>query len=142
MTPDGREPSAASSPVPPEHAADSPWGSLHHHPDGDVDIDGNRRGLERLASILSRCAADSSEAREYRSAGGAVSDLRELMRGHGSYSIEGINLLDQPRPVRGQVRGFGPWMREKLFLFGCALVVFVVATLLLLGVGVVLGRFD
>ena len=143
MMPDGRERPDQTSSETPEYTADSPWVSLHHHPDGDLNIDGNRSGLERLASILTRCAADSSEAREYRSTGAAVKDLRELLRGgHGDSSIEGINLLERPRPVRGQPAGFGPWLREKLILIGCAATVFVVAMLLLLGAGVVLGRFD
>jgi hypothetical protein len=105
---------------------DAAWVTLSDVCDGDIEIDGNRPGLRQLARILLRASGDSRAAREYRSTGGAAADLRRLVRGRSAYALEAINLLDHPRPPQQQPTGFRPWLREKLLLLGCGLVVSVV----------------
>ena len=114
---------------------DDAWVALTIEPHENVEIDGNALGLARLAEILRRCADDSAEGREYRSGGGAAADLRGLLRG-GDTAIDAINLLAQPRTSRWEPSTGLGWVREKLVLLGCGLVVFLVGAIFIAGLGV------
>jgi hypothetical protein len=108
------------------------WVALVIEPHENMEIDGNARGLERLAEILHRCADDSPEGREYRSAGGASADLRQLLRG-ADLTIAAINLLEQPRSSPWERSPGWGWWGEKLALLGCGLLLFLVGGIFLAG---------
>jgi hypothetical protein len=122
--------------VPP---ADEAWVAISDLCDGDLEIDGNRAGLRQLARIFLRCADDSTRGREYRSTGGATADFRALLGGDSALAVEQVNLLERPKPPIVQPTGFRPWLRDKLFLWGFGLIVFLIASVFLAGLGVVTG---
>jgi len=137
-----RDPTPTASSDRERPGEDGGWVALSDVCDGDIEIDGNRAGLRQLARILLRCARDTPAARDYRSTGGAAADFRRLLRGQSHLFVEAVNLLDQPRAPEQQAHGFRPWLREKLFLWGCGAVVFILGGIFLLGLSVLTGIIE
>jgi len=114
--------------------ADS-WVEVSGDPEGEVSIVGNALGLARLARILLRCALDTPEAREYRSAGPAAKELRDLSSTGSDLSLTSVELLSERTvPVARRKR-----VPDRLALLGCGLVVFLVGFIFLMGLSVVAG---